>query len=353
MMTPLTTIGYSPVTANRPITVEPGLPLGYLDHTDDILFDHLSESSGLYAISLKTLIDRYDLVIENLIKGSTIAVEKTDESVATLWHIVKNHLYHPWFANGSLRWITGGDADASIRNLNNEHFLRATIGSQESGLSFSQSLHRPYKFLFTNKKIRPHRRYLILELQRLGLLENALWSCLGQHNTWGHEDFNRVYADGTSMPVRLLPHGYDPEIKPSWIDGVIYPRHFDETYFSVVAETIFEYPHSFRTEKTYKPILAAHPFVICANAGFYRDLHHMGFRTFGSLIDESFDSIMDGKDRMDRLIHEVRWLCDQDLDRFWLETRDICLYNQQHAQELHTNQQNTFTEKFREFMHAT
>jgi hypothetical protein len=92
--------------------------------------------------------------------------------------------------------------------------------------------------------------------------------------------------------------------------------------------------------------------VICANQGFYRDLKNLGFRTFDQWIDEDFDNVSDGKDRMDRLIAEVKWLCAQDLDRFWHETRQVCLYNQQHAQTLHTIQQNTFTNKFKEFMRA-
>ena len=337
-----------------PITVEPGLPLGYLNADDHCIFGHVAEDVGVYVVSLKTLIVKTQVVLQTLQNGSTVGVEKTDESVATQWHIVNHADFKTWFRNGRLRWITGGEAGSPIRNLNNEHFLGATIGSQIGNLILDRDRgNRPYKFLFTNRKVRPHRRYLILELTKLGMLGHALWSCLDHHNTWGHEDFNRVYSDGISMPTQSLPPGYDPAVTPDWIDGVIYPRQFDDTYFSLVSETVFEYPHSFRTEKTYKPILAAHPFVICANTGFYRDLHEIGFRTFGSLIDESFDSIIDGKERLDRLIQETVWLCDQDLDQFWRETRDICLYNQQHAQELHTNQQKTFTEKFRKFMHAT
>jgi hypothetical protein len=338
---------------NGNIIVEPGLPLGYLDTADDIVVDYLSDRQGCYAISLKTLVMRPELVIKSLENGSTIAVEKTDESVATQWHIVKHHLYYTWFQRGSLRWITGGDSDPDIQNLNNEHFLRATIGSQETNLVLSQQVTRPYKFLFTNRKLRPHRKYLIAKLKFFGLLDRALWSCLENYDTWGHRDFNRVYVEHMDLSEKSLPSRYEIQPEPSWLDGVIYAPQFNDTYFSVVSETVFEYPHSFRTEKTYKPILAAHPFVICANMGFYRDLHRMGFRTFGSLIDESFDTIIDGKGRLDRLIQEVQWLCDQDLDQFWIETRDICLYNQQHAQELHTNQQKTFTVKFQKFMHAT
>lgn len=336
-----------------PIIIEPGLPLGYLDRTDTVI-DYLSESQGRYVISLKTLVMRPQLVIASLENGSVIAVEKTDESVATQWHIVKHYIYQSWFAKKALRWITGGDADESIQNLNNEHFLRATLGSQMHS-DFGQrkdQKDRPFKFLFTNRKIRPHRRYLITKLRSESLLDVALWSCLENYDTWGHPEFNTVYTQDVIIDTRSLPRGYDPEVAPDWIDGVVYPKQFDDTYFSLVSETVFEYPHSFRTEKIYKPILAGHPFLVCANRGFYRDLQGLGFQTFGHWIDESFDLIDDGQTRMDRLIAQVKWLCDQDLDRFWSETRAVCLYNQQHAQALHSKQQNTFSDKFREFMNA-
>ena len=338
-----------------PITIEPGLPLGYVEVNDHVVVDHIQSQRGIYVISLKTLLMRMPLAIERLTNGSIVAVEKTDECVATQWHIQKHLKFEPWFAKGSLRWITGGDADATIKNLNNEHFLRATLGSQMMVDHSIRKCHsnRPYTFLFTNRKLRPHRKYLIAKLKFFGLLDRALWSCLENYDTWGHRDFNRVYVEHVNLSEKSLPSQYEIESQPSWPDGVIHAPQFDDTYFSVVSETVFEYPHSFRTEKTYKPILAAHPFVICANTGFYQDLHSMGFRTFGSLIDESFDTIIDGKGRLDRLIQEVQWLCDQDLDQFWTETRNICLYNQQHAQELHTTQQKTFTAKFQEFMHAT
>lgn len=338
-----------------PITVEPGLPLRYVEVNDHVVVDHIQSQRGIYVISLKTLVMRMPLVIESLTNGSIVAVEKTDECVATQWHIQKHLEFEPWFAQGSLRWITGGDADATIKNLNNEHFLQATLGSQMMVDYSIRKCHanRPYTFLFTNRKLRPHRKYLIAKLKFFGLLDRALWSCLENYDTRSHKDFNRVYVEHVNLPEKSLPSPYEIEPEPSWLDGVIHAPQFDDTYFSVVSETVFEYPHSFRTEKTYKPILAGHPFVICANTGFYQDLHRMGFRTFGSLIDESFDTVIDGKGRLDRLIQEVQWLCDQDLDQFWAETRDICLYNQQHAQELHTNQQKTFTVKFQEFMHAT
>jgi hypothetical protein len=303
-------------------------------------------------ISLRTLLEQWPEIEKQLSQGQIIAVEKTDEGVTTLWHIVTNTQYAPWIRSGKLRLITSSDADSNIPNLNAEHFLAATIGSQETALPLTYTEQRPYSFLFTNRKIRPHRRYLILELQKRSLLDHALWSCLETHNTQGHPEHTRVYADGISMPVKKLDPGYDPEVTPDWIDGVIYSRQYQHTWFTLVSETAFEYPYSFRTEKIWKPILAGHPFLVCANAGFYRDLRNMGFRTFDRLINESFDSIIHGKDRLDRLIDTVEWLCNQDLAEFWQASREVCLYNHHRALELHNSLAQNFTPRLMEFMNA-
>ncbi len=304
-------------------------------------------------ISLRTLLEQWPVIEKQLSQGQTIAVEKTDEGVTTLWHIVTNVQYAIWIRSGRLRLITSSDADPAVPNLNAEHFLAATIGSQEFRLPLAYTeKNRPYSFLFTNRKIRPHRRYLITELQKRSLLDCALWSCLEGHNTQGHPEHTRVYANGISMPVKKLDVGYDPAIAPDWIDGVIYPQQYQHTWFTLVSETAFEYPYSFRTEKIWKPILAGHPFLVCANSGFYRDLRNLGFRTFDRLIDESFDSIIDGKDRLDRLIDTVAWLCQQDLAEFWRASQEVCLYNYQRALQLHNSLARDFTPRLMEFMNA-
>jgi hypothetical protein len=328
-----------------PTTIDPDVVLSYLS-------SNITDADWRI-ISVRTLLEQWPEIEKQLSQGQITAVEKTDEGVTTLWHIVTNVQYAPWIRSGQLRLITSSDADSSISNFNAEHFLAATIGSQEVRLPLTYTDQaRPYTFLFPNRKIRPHRRYLILELQKRMLLDRALWSCLKGHNTQGHPEHTRVYADGISMPVKKLDEGYDPAIAPDWIDGVIYPQQYQHTWFTLVSETAFEYPYSFRTEKIWKPILAGHPFLVCANTGFYKDLRNLGFRTFDRLIDESFDSIIDGKDRLDRLIDTVAWLCQQDLAEFWRASREVCLYNHQRALELHNSLAQNFTSRLLEFMNA-
>jgi hypothetical protein len=109
---------------------------------------------------------------------------------------------------------------------------------------------------------------------------------------------------------------------------------------------VFEYPYSFRTEKIAKPLAIGHPFIVAANTGFYRDLRNLGFRTFDNVIDESFDTIENHQDRMNRIFEIVKDLCRQDLQSFLAECFNICKYNQQHLIELIPQLQQQFPEKF-------
>jgi len=335
------------------IIIEPGLALNYLRTDNDITVGGLATTADIYVISLKTLTQHWPRIHDILELGGRVIIEKTDESVITQWHVIQNQRYQPWILQGRLKFVTGGDAPTNIDNLNSEHFLAATMGSQPHGMPLLnyQPYARPYKFLFTNRKVRPHRRYLIHRLHQEGLLANSLWCNHDEHTTWYHSDFNVNYTD-ENIPVQQLPQDYDLKDPPPWVDGVIVKQQFLDTWFTLVPETVFESGASFRTEKFYKPVLAGHPFVICANSGFYRDLHNLGFRSFGHLIDESFDVIINGKDRMDRLVSTVQWLCQQDLAQFWNAAKEVCLYNQHRALELHNSQHHSFTQQLKEFTNA-
>ena len=152
-------------------------------------------------------------------------------------------------------------------------------------------------------------------------------------------------------PVRLLPPQYEiaravpnmntvPEgfvkhhlFANTWGDAIVNPLAYVDTCFSVVTETIFDYPYTFRTEKIWKPMIMSHPFVAAANAGYYRDLHSAGFQTFGHLIDETFDQIDDPTDRANRIVDVVADICYNGAASFLKSAQDVCKYNYQHLRE--------------------
>jgi hypothetical protein len=264
-------------------------------------------------------------------------------------------------ANKKLLIIGGGDMDNSFGCLQYDSFLAKILQFPEnkSAQTCTQEIfdrtQKPYKFLFLNGRMRPHRKYLIESFALSGLLDQSLWSLLDKRDSGNR--YIRLIHDGqdlmyTVRPIKLLPKKYEfdlyqhridlpiPEDQGSfvknhlfdneWGDIYIKPEQYIDTYFSLVTETVFDYPYSFRTEKIWKPIAIGHPWIAAANYGYYRDLRNLGFKTFNHVIDESFDQIENNTDRLKRIVTVVEDLCRQDLGKFLIECEETCKYNQQH-----------------------
>ena len=270
----------------------------------------------------------------------------------------------PLVLQGKILLIGGGDMEPKYPNLRYDAFMVKVLEYElnQSAILLSDEIFRkrekPYKFLFLNGRARPHRKYLMERFRSSGLLDQSLWTCLE-----GKGFNSRVLSlveNGVNLmledrPIQYLPEHYEvhtfrerlslpiPEntqfvkfhlFDNLWGDVYLRPEPYIDTYFSLVTETIYDYPHSFRTEKIWKPIAMGHPWICVSNAGFYRDMRNMGFLTFDSVIDESFDSIDNNQERAERIVEVVEDLCRQDLDAFLASVRDVCKYNQQHLSEM-------------------
>ncbi len=226
---------------------------------------------------------------------------------------------------------------------------------------------RPYEFLFLNGRLRPHRKWLIDGLRAGGLLDHALWTNLNSRVEMG---FTSVLKPPTDEAIRLLPPEYEIEravpnlntvgdsgfvkhnlFNNTWGDAIVNPRCYTDTWFSVVTETIFDYPHTFFTEKIWKPILMGHPFVVAANQGYLRDLHNAGFRTFGHIIDEHYDQIDCPRTRIERIIDSIRGISQHvGAANFWEASRDICKYNQQRLVEFNREQRQQLPHNLEQYL---
>ena len=61
----------------------------------------------------------------------------------------------------------------------------------------------------------------------------------------------------------------------------------------------------FITEKTYKPIYTGHPFIIWGNPGTLTYLRSIGYKTFPTLFDESYDNELDPVKRLEMIILQI------------------------------------------------
>jgi hypothetical protein len=88
--------------------------------------------------------------------------------------------------------------------------------------------------------------------------------------------------------------------------------------------------HIFLSEKIFRPIALKHPFILVSTPNTLKYLKKLGFKTFAPYIDESYDDITDGNERLHAIIKEVERLCRFSDDQ-WIEwqknIKDIIEHN--------------------------
>jgi hypothetical protein len=253
--------------------------------------------------------------------------------------------------------LTSGDLEPGFGHLSTDGYF-TNICEYTENLQAAEFAHevytapKPYDFLFLNGRLRPHRHYLINRLQTLGLLDRALWTCLQTQVDMPWSSHLDLSGFGDRVELRLLPAQYEIEravknldapmpksdvkhflFNNTWGDAIVNPRCYIDTAFSIVAETIYDYPYSFRTEKIWKPMIMAHPWIAVANPGYYRDLRNLGFRTFDHLIDETFDLVDNPQDRLERIVEVIADIVRNGSSAFLMAAQEVCKYNQQHLRE--------------------
>lgn len=352
----------------------------FVDDEFYVFANHTVIPGAVYVIS-RTQLGLNAAVIRDLVEKNVITVVLSDPFEGSL--VMKTNCrrlgIEDLVLDQRISIITGGDIEPAYPSLTYDFFMTQALTphniSEIERYQEEWTTTRPYKFLFLNGRSRPHRKYLIEYFKLTGLINQSIWTNLDtvpagsqNLNLWHNNQDLLLNETG----IRLLDSKYEyyknstTELPTSgfvkyqmfdntWADIGLQANAYLDTYFSLVTETVFEYPYSFRTEKIWKPIAIGHPFVVAANRGYYRDLHNLGFKTFGHLIDESFDLIDNNQERIERISQVVTDLCNQDLVAFVTEANDVCQYNRQHLVELYPQVEQAFATRFQEFLfeHST
>ena len=129
-------------------------------------------------------------------------------------------------------------------------------------------------------------------------IPNGNWKCLdlpGHTVEWENE--HCVVYDGSCVINRYSVLPYDI---------------YNKSYYSIVTETSVFAEFSQITEKTCKPMLAKRPFLILGGHNYLKNLRSLGFKTFGHIIDESYDAIEDVAERAKALVKSAEELSKLD-----------------------------------------
>jgi hypothetical protein len=119
----------------------------------------------------------------------------------------------------------------------------------------------------------------------------------------------------------------------------------------VVLETVFDDTKWHLTEKTLRPLACGVPFILASTAGSLQYLHHYGFQTFHSCIDESYDAIQDPVQRLECIVYLMKQLSKLtpiQKQQLYAKLQPICDFNRQRffSKDFYTQVTEEFTTNF-------
>jgi len=185
----------------------------------------------------------------------------------------------------------------------------------KNNLSFDHS-HKKYDFLYLNKQPRSHRVKLYEKLIKNKSLDTSLYSFTDYKNPVKlNSNYELPWID---IKQKYPKYGFDQDI---------YEKPYNETGCSIVSETNDNDTDVFMTEKIWKPIIAGQVFVVHGNYQYLKKLREIGFKTFESVFDESYDEIQDPNKRIDALAELIQKLKGSNWNVLYKQTEDIREHN--------------------------
>ena len=233
-------------------------------------------------------------------------------------------------------------------------FLRRNKSNQKKAMLETLDLKKDYtkKFLNLNRRWRPHRCSLIALLSARNLLDKGFVSFAPSDDdqNWDNMfdlilDINKECCEvvrdieffkNNKHPLPPLYVDKDNLVEDTVTNIIDNTNHFYEnSLFSLVTETNFYRREGFEsiltiTEKTFKPIISLHPFLLVSIPGSLRALKELGYKTFHPWINETYDLEQDDALRLKKIVDEVERLSnlnDSEVIEFIKNVKSIVMHN--------------------------
>jgi hypothetical protein len=162
---------------------------------------------------------------------------------------------------------------------------------------------RDHRVLFLYNVFKQGLEHNHITAPRVCQYEGVDIASIAQKYTNVYQDITDVFTQAT-LP-RLFAGETTQEMSSCWL------TNFTEAQDSLVyvpTETVYFGRRQHLTEKTFKAIALEMPFVLVAPAGSLEYLREYGFKTFGSIFDESYDQELDDIQRLERVTNLLKEL---------------------------------------------
>ena len=198
---------------------------------------------------------------------------------------------------------------------------------------------RGHTYTVLNRLHKWWRATVMTELERRGLLTGAYWSYNNMPSNDQWQDNPIMLSEFADLEHAVKLFAQQPPVQCDQFDleeqnnhWRLVPEHFDDAYCHVVLETLYDAEQSggaFITEKTFKPLRHAQPFIVFGTANTLSTLRGLGYQTFDKQLDNSYDGELDNTERFKQTLNALIQLDSQDLHDFYVSCRDQIIHNQQ------------------------
>ena len=179
-----------------------------------------------------------------------------------------------------------------------------------------QVLMKMISYTNTCKAFPPEPTYRLLSKDYAQTLESKHRKFIETDLTWDSTDHNAILGSSQVKTIEIAR----------------------DSFLTLVAETLWDTPTRFWSEKTLKPAMMMRPFVILAPPNTLNMLRRLGFQTFSSFWDESYDEEPDHGKRFEMAMNIVDSIVAKSFDELremLEEMRDVLEHNKAHAKKIH------------------
>jgi hypothetical protein len=229
--------------------------------------------------------------------------------------------------------------------------INSSLAKEKTHIEYSDT--KTKTFLMFNRRWvnHPHRTIFLYHLFKRNIIENFFISFSKldvDHGKYNYPDsiknhYSYYFNNDQELDIELV-NEIDKKL-PLFLDtddlstSLMFDhfettsKYYENSFISIVSETYFHTNTEnilHLTEKTFKPILNKHPFIILGPPNMLKYLRKIGFKTFNEFWDESYDETLNHTDRFYKILNLCEdmsnWSITKKLEVF-RKCKDIVDYN--------------------------
>lgn len=293
---------------------------GFFGHSDN-------EYTWIYNLSKKYGFDNNDVIVitpnmkSDSEKDRLVLERKIEDNYTIFPYSYFQH--HLWFEQCKLLNVNCKE------RINHEfnHYLNK-----------NKTVKKEYHFLSFNRVSKLHRIALFGEFMTNENFKGKSIFSMGASSNNNRDEFfnlmNYIISDDYSKSkYRLLNffrtydstkhYVYDEDDLENNKAANINKEAHSKSFINIVTESLIDNRSVFFSEKMYKPMVVAQPFILFGNPFSLKKLRDYGFQTFSKWWDESYDEEVDFTRRLEKIISTMEEISTWDMEKCFKVTQEM------------------------------